>query len=755
MAGSERLEGEASGGETLSPITTAGGVGIARRRVPVGYDRAIEDIIAALDRRRGVVLSSNYEYPGRYTRWDTGLVDPPLVIEARGRTMRLLALNARGRVPLAAIRSALPLDVVTITRDAPDAVHLEVAEPSGTFTEEERSRVPSVFTVLRAIVALFRSDADPMMGFYGAFGYDLAFQFDPVAPAMERAESQRDLVLFLPDALTVVDHHGAAAWRTEYDFTFGGASTEGLARETEPSAFVPGTDVSLDADIPPDADVRGDHAPGEYAALVERAKPLFERGDLFEVVPGQMFRERALAPPSAISRRLRAVNPSPYSFVMNLGPGWGAMGPEHLVGASPEMFVRVTGRRVETCPISGTIRRGRDAIEDAAQVLALLNSKKDESELTMCSDVDRNDKSRVCEPGTVRVIGRRQIEMYSRLIHTVDHIEGRLREGMDALDAFLSHAWAVTVTGAPKLWAMRFIERNERSPRRWYGGAVGQIGFDGNMNTGLTLRTVRIENGVAEVRAGATLLYDSDPDAEEAETELKASALLAAIREAGASNDASPAREAAKVGTGVRVLLVDHEDSFVHTLAGYVRETGAEVTTIRTPVPPEAFDRYDPDLVVLSPGPGMPEDFGTATTIAEADRRSLPMFGVCLGLQALAEAHGGELERLATPVHGKPSRIQIDGNGGAIFSGLSDAVTVGRYHSIAAREDALPKGYRVTARTDDGVVMAIEHRDRPIAAVQFHPESIMSLGGEAGRRMVENAVAHLARRRGARAEAAE
>ena len=173
-----------------------------------------------------------------------------------------------------------------------------------------------------------------------------------------------------------------------------------------------------------------------------------------------MFYERCETAPSEISRRLKAINPSPYSFFINLGEG------EYLIGASPEMFVRVNGRRVETCPISGTIKRGDDAISDSEQILKLLNSKKDESELTMCSDVDRNDKSRVCEPGSVRVIGRRQIEMYSRLIHTVDHIEGRLREGMDAFDAFLTHAWAVTVTGAPKLWAMRFIEKQREEPAR-------------------------------------------------------------------------------------------------------------------------------------------------------------------------------------------------------------------------------------------------------------------------------------------------
>jgi anthranilate synthase len=162
------------------------------------------------------------------------------------------------------------------------------------------------------------------------------------------------------------------------------------------------------------------------------------------------------------------------------------------------MFVRVEGQRIETCPISGTIRRGGDALEDAAQIRTLLNSAKEESELTMCTDVDRNDKSRVCLPGSVRVIGRRQIEMYSRLIHTVDHVEGTLLPELDALDGFLSHAWAVTVTGAPKTWAIRHVEAEERSARRWYGGAIGRMTFDGNMNTGLTLRTIRLKDGIGE-----------------------------------------------------------------------------------------------------------------------------------------------------------------------------------------------------------------------------------------------------------------
>jgi anthranilate synthase len=714
----------------LENFETEGGISVSRERHATAYEGAIESYIDGLDERRGAVFSSNYEYPGRYTRWDTAMIDPPVAISSRARALWIEALNERGKVLMPAILGAMDgLDGISVTSNSDTRIDVEIAAPQRVVREEERSRVPSVFTVLRALVDLFRTDEDPNLGFYGAFGYDLAFQFEPIDYRLERPVEQRDMVLFLPDEILVVDHYSAAAWIDRYEYSVDGRTTEGLDRQTPSQPFV------KSAIEPP----RGDHKPGEYAKLVVKAKESFKRGDLFEVVPGQMFYEHCESNPSAIARRLKTINPSPYSFFINLGEG------EYLIGASPEMFVRVSGRRIETCPISGTIKRGSDAISDSEQILKLLNSKKDESELTMCSDVDRNDKSRVCEPGSVRVIGRRQIEMYSRLIHTVDHIEGRLRPGMDAFDAFLSHAWAVTVTGAPKLWAMRFIEENEKSPRAWYGGAVGMVHFNGDMNTGLTLRTIRIKDGIAEVRAGATLLFDSNPDEEEAETELKASAMLSAIREAQSGNEPGLHRDTAKVGDGVSILLVDHEDSFVHTLANYFRQTGASVTTVRTPVDSTIFDEIKPDMVVLSPGPGTPNDFNCSATIKAARDRDLPVFGVCLGLQALAEFYGGELRQLHEPMHGKPSRIRVTRNG-MIFSGLPREVTVGRYHSIFADPVRLPDVFDVTAETEDGVIMAMEHRSQPVAAVQFHPESIMSLGGDAGMRMIENVVAHMARR---------
>jgi anthranilate synthase len=676
------------------------------------------------------VFSSNYEYPGRYTRWDTAVVDPPIGISCFGRNVWIEAYNERGEVILGFITERLQtVRELALGASTPRRLDLTVKAPDRVFTEEERSKMPTVFTVLRAVTDLFYSQADAALGLYGAFGYDLAFQFDAIDLKLTRPTDQRDMVLFLPDEILVVDNYAAKAWVDRYDYEKGGLTTEGKAGDIAPEPFV------HTAVIPP----KSDHRPGEFAELVTKAKESFRKGDLFEVVPGQKFMERCDSKPSDISKRLKAINPSPYSFFINLGHQ------EYLVGASPEMFVRVSGRRIETCPISGTIKRGEDPIADSEQILKLLNSKKDESELTMCSDVDRNDKSRVCEPGSVKVIGRRQIEMYSRLIHTVDHIEGRLRDDMDAFDGFLSHAWAVTVTGAPKLWAMRFIESREKSPRAWYGGAIGMVGFNGDMNTGLTLRTVRIKDGIAEVRAGATLLNDSIPEEEEAETELKASAMLSAIRDAKTANSGKTTRDVASVGKGVSILLIDHEDSFVHTLANYFRQTGATVSTVRTPVPEEVFNRLDPDLVVLSPGPGNPKDFDCKATIRKARARNLPIFGVCLGLQALAEAYGGDLRQLAVPMHGKPSRIRVL-EPGIVFSGLAKEVTVGRYHSIFADPSTLPRDFMITAESEDGTIMGIEHTKEPVAAVQFHPESIMSLGGDAGMRMIENVVAHLARR---------
>jgi anthranilate synthase len=332
--------------------------------------------------------------------------------------------------------------------------------------------------------------------------------------------------------------------------------------------------------------------------------------------------------------------------------------------------------------------------------------------------------------------------MYSRVIHTVDHVEGRLLPGFDALDAFLTHMWAVTVTGAPKTWAMQFIEDHEESPRRWYGGAVGAIGFDGSMNTGLTLRTAHIRDGVAAVRAGATLLYDSEPEAEELETQIKARALLETLSSQPAAAGPADSSEQPS-GDGLRVLVVDHQDSFVHTLGDYFRQQGADVTTLRAGFDPALLDEVAPDLVVLSPGPGRPSDFGCDKLLAELDARRLAAFGVCLGLQAMVEHAGGSLSLLAEPAHGKPGLVRVCG--GALLAGLPAEFIGARYHSLYAPVAEVGGGFVVTATTGE-VAMAIEDTEAGRWAVQFHPESILTAAGRTGHLVIAN-VLRLCRQR--------
>lgn len=543
-----------------------------------------------------------------------------------------------------------------------------------------------------------------------------------------------------------------------YDFVFGSGdgveSTQGIERTVGE-----GTPFCTRTELPAGIKSR-EYEEGEFAKLVDEAKKKFARGDLFEAVLSQTFREPCNVPASIIFQRLQERNPSPYGFQINLGSN------ESLVGASPEMFVRVErnakGMRVETCPISGTIRRGKNALEDAENIRTILTDPKEESEITMCTDVDRNDKSRICEHGSVQVIGRRQIEMYSRLIHTVDHVEGYLRPEFDALDAFLVHMWAVTVCGAPKTWAVQFVEEMERTQRRWYGASVGHIAFDGHLNTGLTLRTVRIHDGVAEVRAGATLLFDSVPESEERETELKASACLNAVTSQVAVGPRVAAMEAemAKMkeggtGQGKQVLLIDFEDSFVHTLANYLRQTGARVVTTRHTQAEYAMESMPHiDLAVLSPGPGRPTDHGVSAHIERLLGRRIPIFGVCLGLQSIVEHFGGKLSQLSYPMHGKPSTVKVEASeplSASILTGLPGTFTVARYHSLYGQQP-LPECLAVTARLappdeqkhsaekgTDLIVMAIQHRTLPVGAVQFHPESILT-SPEYGLQMLENAL---------------
>jgi anthranilate synthase len=684
-------------------------------------------LINRLSKEKGVYLCSSFEYPGRYSRWDIGFVNPPLELRTFGLKFEIRSLNDRGLILLNFIDKLIAKTNFTERMENKDGLITGfIIESNDVFPEEQRSRQPSVFSLIREINKGFYSKDESFLGLYGSFGYDLIFQFEKVDLKRKRDDKQPDMVLFIPDEIFLIDHRKDECYTLSYDFGFGGKKSTGLERTTQKYNLLNRENSELTQ-----------YVKGKYASLVDVAKDYFKRGDLFEVVPSHTFQKECSILPSDLFKNLTKINPSPYGFLINLGE-------EALIGASPEMYVRVEGKRVETCPISGTIKRGETPLEDAKQIKILLDSKKDESELTMCTDVDRNDKSRICIPGSVKVIGRRQIEMYSHLIHTVDHVEGYLRDEFDSLDAFMTHMWAVTVTGAPKKWAIEWIEKHEDSNRLWYGGAVGVLGFNGDINTGLTLRTIRLKKGVASIRVGATLLYDSVPEDEEEETIVKAAALNRVL-DFNYRSDANgidkktyeiEAAEEEKTGR-IKVLLVDHEDSFVHTLSSYFRQAGVKVETLRHKVAIESLEKNNYDMVVLSPGPGRPNDFNLNQTIKLAIDKGIPIFGVCLGLQGIIEYFGGKLGTLDIPYHGKPSKAMLDITS-PLFKGLDKEINIGRYHSLYAIE--VPEEINVIARTEDDIVMAIEHKEMKIYAVQFHPESIMTFEKGNGYTIIRNVI---------------
>ena len=262
---------------------------------------------------------------------------------------------------------------------------------------------------------------------------------------------------------------------------------------------------------------------GSFRAAVRRAKELIAAGDIFQVVLARRFRVEAEGiEPVALYRALRAVNPSPYMVLLET--------PDvALVGASPEMLVRKTGRRAATRPIAGTRPRGADEAEDRRLASELLADQKERAEHLMLVDLGRNDLGRVARSGSVEVPAFMEIERYSHVMHIVTDVEAELDDGVGPLDALLACFPAGTVSGAPKIRAMEIIDELELEARGPYAGAVGYLSYSGDLDTCITIRTLIVRDGEVSVTAGAGIVADSDPAAEEEETRHKAAALLAAV----------------------------------------------------------------------------------------------------------------------------------------------------------------------------------------------------------------------------------
>jgi anthranilate synthase component 1 len=279
-------------------------------------------------------------------------------------------------------------------------------------------------------------------------------------------------------------------------------------------------------------------APSPVPAISPVSQERFERavlnikdhivaGDIFQAVISRRLDFPVSGDPFAIYASLREINPSPYMYYLNFGE-------EKVIGASPEMLVRVEERKVTTVPIAGTRPRGHTKTEDEKLAKELLRDKKEQAEHTMLVDLARNDLGRVCRFGSVTVSEFMAIEKFSHVQHIVSTVSGTLRDNLDCYDAFKSCFPAGTVSGAPKIRAMQLIDEQEQKTRGLYAGAVGYIGFDRNLDFAIAIRTIQVQNDRASVQVGAGIVADSVPDNEWKETENKAAAMVRAIEHSGA-----------------------------------------------------------------------------------------------------------------------------------------------------------------------------------------------------------------------------
>ena len=373
---------------------------------------------------------------------------------------------------------------------------------------------------LRRFVNSARAEAPagipPMAsGAFGYLGYDMIQYVEPVAITKPDVLGVPEALLLVPRVVVIFDHlyQELMLVGREED----GESVDGLLDEVELRlerlASIPPKDGA-----PKPVEIKSDTSQERYFEIVETCRDYIKAGDIFQVVPSQRFTTPFNRKPISFYRALRRLNPSAFMFHMNLGSVC-------LVGSSPEILVRVRDGRVAIRPIAGTRPRSGDPEEDARRAEDLLADPKERAEHLMLLDLGRNDVGRVAAYGSVTVTERFVVERYSHVMHIVSHVEGDLREGLDAVDALLAGFPAGTVSGAPKIRAMQIINEVETSRRGIYGGAVGYFGWNGDLDTCIALRTAVIKDGQLHIQAGGGVVLDSVPQYEYDETVHKSGAL--------------------------------------------------------------------------------------------------------------------------------------------------------------------------------------------------------------------------------------
>jgi anthranilate synthase component 1 len=370
-------------------------------------------------------------------------------------------------------------------------------------------------------------------GLFGYLGYDMVRLVEHLPDVNPDPLDLPDAIMLRPSVIAVLD--GVKGEVTVVSPAWAGTGQSARAAYAQAAERVMDAVRDLERGLPSGGRGLGDEAePGEpvsnftpagYMAAVEKARDYIAAGDIFQVVPAQRWRQEFRQPPFALYRSLRRTNPSPFMFYFNFG-GF------HVVGASPEILVRVFGNEVTIRPIAGTRPRGATPEEDRALEAELLGDDKELAEHLMLLDLGRNDVGRVARIGTVRPTEEFVVERYSHVMHIVSNVVGELREGCDALDAFFAGMPAGTVSGAPKVRAMEIIDELEPEKRGIYGGGVGYFSAGGDMDMCIALRTAVVKDDTLYIQAGGGVVWDSDPEAEFMETVHKSGAIRRAAADA-------------------------------------------------------------------------------------------------------------------------------------------------------------------------------------------------------------------------------
>ncbi len=607
----------------------------------------VEDLLVDLNTRPGLWLGCDVASEGLFRKESIACAVPAVRFCLDGRTLTASALTPAGGGLLAAF-----------------------GRRNGIFETGL-----DVLAELRRFLALFDSRS-PELGFYGAFSFDY-FLLGGEAPLPD--DGRRRCVLYFPERVLVARASGAR-W---IDLRFPGVKP-GPVKALEA--------VRIEAGL--EEKPAGDHAE-RVAQGIERLK----RGELYSLVLSQTFRRRTEIAPAQAFRALRARNPYPAMFFCNLGGG------EILFGASPDLQVRADGNHVESAPVCGTLRRGADPVEDAAQAFALLASAKEGAAIALCADSAASEHAVVCEPGSVEVISYRRPHFFSTIIHAINHLRGRRRIGLDGFDILLAHAAPATVTGLPKAEAIQAIAELEADWRGWYAGAVARIGSDGSVEAYTVLRAARIADGMAEIRTGGNILVDSDPRTEEEESNLKAQTLFRVLQD-GLRAPNAPRRLAQR-----RIRVLEAEDPFRAGLRNALAGAGAVES--------------DAGIAVLSGAP------------RNAHLPSDPLLAIGAGALWLLERDGAQLVRLPAPefaraVAGRATAAGFLASLGEFHSGW--------YANSAIRAGTLPASWVESAVSEDGWVLAAQHIEGRTCALLFRPDSVLSLRAGCGKHALASAL---------------